>query len=81
MGISVHGLLQTDLLSQSNQYWFAQKVEKCYASEEVLSVNGKSNLAYLCLTFMVLISFPSFFNLLFTPHLHLSPCRLLQKCS
>lgn len=30
------GLLQTDLLSQSNQYWFVQKVEKCYVSEEVI---------------------------------------------
>lgn len=30
------GLLQTDMLSRSNQYWFAQKVEKYYVSEEVI---------------------------------------------
>lgn len=72
----LHGLLQTDMLSQSNQYWFAQKVEKRYVSEEVIFLQIRKVIwhAYFNSDDLDLISE---FNLLsyLPPHLPSGFCR------
>lgn len=68
MGISVPWT-PTDMLSQSNQNWFAQKVEKYYVSEEVIFLWIIKVIWCACFNSDDLIS--EVFNLLFTPLSHL----------